>query len=59
MKITKHGKKKNDKDGTGNILLKHVLPVYHLAQKGRPGPPASGSAYEHDGRDLYSVTYLP
>ena len=54
-----HGKKKNDKDETGNILLKNVLSVYNLAQKGRPGPPAPGYAYEYDGRDSCSVTYLP
>ena len=34
-KITRHGKKKNDKDETGNVLLnlKCFLPVYNLAQK--------------------------
>jgi hypothetical protein len=33
-KLQKHGKKKNDKDEFGNILLKHVLPVYNLALNG-------------------------
>ena len=36
-KLQKHGKKKNDKDEFGNILLKHVLPVYNLALKKRGG----------------------
>ena len=30
---TKHGKKTNDKNEIGPILLKHVLPVYNLALK--------------------------
>ena len=34
-KSTKQGKKKNDKDKIGNILLKNVLPVYYLAKKKR------------------------
>jgi hypothetical protein len=42
-KIIKHDKKKYDKDKIGNILLKHVLAVYNLAQKKR-GTHA-GSAY--------------
>ncbi len=36
--MTKHGKRKNDKDEIENILLKHVLPVYNLAQKGDQAP---------------------
>ena len=31
-------KEKNDKDEIGNILLKHVLPVYNLSQKGALAP---------------------
>jgi hypothetical protein len=34
VKITKLGKKKNDKDEIGNILLNHILSVYCLAQRG-------------------------
>ena len=29
VKITKHGKKKNDKDKIGNIMLKHVRVKRH------------------------------
>ena len=36
--MTKHGKTKNDKDKIENILYKHVLPVYDLAQKGDGTP---------------------
>ena len=43
MKITKQGKKKNDKDKIGNIMLKHVLKSLLLSSK-KGGPP-TGSDY--------------
>jgi hypothetical protein len=42
-----------DKDETGNILLKYVLPVYNIAQKGGLSPSGSlrGCPFDSE-RDL-------